>query len=78
MLQPSVVNLPVTKLCCISGKSCIYLCYNQFIELQLTCARNRGSISRSSCSRTWVPVDSKTSTGIARNAKGMSIVTWIS
>lgn len=42
-----------------------------------TCAINRGSIILSTCSRTWAPVDSIACTGIARNAKGISMLTWM-
>lgn len=38
----------------------------------------RGSIIFSICSRTWVPADSIACTGIARKAKGISMLTWIS
>jgi hypothetical protein len=44
-------------------------------ELPLTCAKKRGSIILSTCSRTWVPEDSIACTGIARNAKGISMLT---
>lgn len=47
----------------------------KYDELNQTCAIKRGSISPSICLRTRAPVDSIASTGIARKAKGISMVT---
>lgn len=43
----------------------------------LTWAVKRGSMIFNICSRTWVPADSIACTGIARKAKGISMLTWI-
>ena len=45
-------------------------------SILLTCFRNRGSMTRSNCSSTCLPLDSIASTGSAWNGKGMSIATW--
>lgn len=47
-------------------------------KFPLTCDINLGSIILNICSRTWVPDDSIACAGIARNAKGISMLTLIS